>query len=221
MRIGSGGYNNMFAQQALAAKNKDTSNNILNDAVEQVKPDATAVMSVLDVSEVQGSGAATSKDEHTKTNKSGINTAINFDISKNINGSYNKMLEDLRAQRSELNEKTKKDVAAAKKQVLGGLLKRVEMMQGNMYSSRSWTNLMKTYGKSKSISLDENADAADLEKAIRAISGALGALQKAKPEDSKQREMLPLVMKIGGTASEQAAVSAAAKAVTQTTGLKV
>jgi hypothetical protein len=221
MRIGSGGYNNMFAQQVLTAKNKETANNISNDAKEQPKPDAASGMSVSDVSEVQDSAAAMSKDGHIKTNKSGINKAINFDISKNTDGNHNKMLEDLRAQRSELNEKTKNDVAAAKKQVLGGLLKRVEMMQGNMYSSRSWTNLIKTYGKSKSISLDEDADAADLEKAIRAISGALGALQKAKPEDSKQREMLPLVMKIGGTASEQAAVSAAAGAVAQTTGLKI
>ena len=223
MRIGSGGnYNILNYQQALTTKKKETENNELNAVKDQSKLNvAVDDISMHNDSETQTATAAISNEESIETAKDTANTAISFDISKNTVGMYDKMLEDLRTQRSELDEKTKNDVAAAKKQILGGLLGRVEMMQGSMYSSKSWANLMKTYGISKAVSLDDDADIVDLEKAIKDIVGAINALRKAETEDTKQREMLPLVMKMGGTASEQAAITAAVKSVTKATGIKI
>jgi len=143
------------------------------------------------------------------------------DISKITAESLDKMREDLRAQMSASNENAKQSEAAMKKITLGGLLKRVEMMQGRMYSSRSWEALMKIYGVSKPIYLDDDADIADIEKAIRDLNNALGALKKAEAEDTGQRKMLPAVIKPGGTAYGQAAISASTKTAAQATGVKI
>ena len=80
---------------------------------------------------------------------------------------------------------------------------------------------MKIYGISKPVYLDDDADLADIEKAIKDINGALAALKKAEADDTQQRKMLPAVIKMGGTAYEQAVVSASAKTASQAKGVKI
>lgn len=139
-----------------------------------------------------------------------------FDMYEESLEGYNRTLEDLRRQLLQANENNDKMTTEFKRQFLTGLLTRVEVMQSNMYSSRSWELLMKVYGITKPISLDDDANVADIEKAIRDLSGALNSLRKAEMDDTKHREGLPLTIKPGGTAYEQAAMSVAAGAVAKT-----
>ncbi|MCL2086790.1 MAG: hypothetical protein FWH05_04250 [Oscillospiraceae bacterium] len=129
---------------------------------------------------------------------------------------FDKPRNDLRDRFSTTNENSDKLTAEMKKVTLNGLLKRVEMMQSNMYSGRSWKQLMKIYGITKAVSLNDEATAEELEKAIRDLTAAITALKKSQPDDKKHREMLPLTIKPGGTAREQSK-NANAKTVFQTT----
>ncbi|MCL2050219.1 MAG: hypothetical protein FWG91_00605 [Lachnospiraceae bacterium] len=129
---------------------------------------------------------------------------------------FKEFIENMKA-----NESSDNDVMAIKKQALCGLLKRVEMTQGTYYSSSSWKRLMATYGKTKPISLNDEASVPEIEKAISELNAALSALKKAEKDDDKQRDALPLVMEAGGTAYEQATLAVQAAALPQIAGISL
>jgi hypothetical protein len=101
--------------------------------------------------------------------------------------------ERFNAQASESNSDSISSEAS--QQALGGLLKRVEMMQGDLYTGRSWSRLMKTYSSAKAVSLKEPPDEQDLRRALRALMCDFMALQQAEKDDNSFREKLPLVLK--------------------------
>ena len=151
--------------------------------------------------------------------KNATDSTAKLDRYEDDGDNYKRMLEDMKRQIDASKENAKKEAAAMKKKVLGGLIGRVEIMQGHLYSSRSWSNLMKIYGSAKSVHMSENADLADIEKAIRDLSGGLSTLREAELDDTQQRERLPLVIKPGGTVYEQAGMAVAAGNVAQSAGI--
>ena len=165
--------------------------------------------------DIPGSGAELPPENAEQTVQTPANVDAQNILEENKTENFNKTHDNLCDRFSATNENTDKETAEMKRVTLNGLLKRVEMMQGTMYSSRSWEQLMKMYGITKPVSLDDEAAVEDLEKAIRDLTGAITALKNAEHEDTKQRELLPLTIEPGGTAYEQAKMSADFKAVAQ------
>ncbi|MCL2717455.1 MAG: hypothetical protein FWE14_01555 [Lachnospiraceae bacterium] len=96
---------------------------------------------------------------------------------------------------SSKNNSSNAIIVEAKKQTLGGLLKRVEMMQSNLYTGRSWSRLMKTYGNSQAVFLKESAEERDVDRALRSLTRDLMALRQAENDEDPHREKLPVVLK--------------------------
>lgn len=146
--------------------------------------------------------------------KGSSDTAAMFDIFESDTAHLKTMLENL-CEQLDASKDNDKMLAEFKRQFLTGLLTRVEIMQGDVYSSRSWSQLMGVYGVTKPVSLNENADLATIEKAIKDLTAAFNSLRKAEEDDTKLRERLPLVIKTGGTAHEQAGMVVFAETVAQ------
>ena len=95
-------------------------------------------------------------------------------------------------------------VKAARRQLLSGLINRVEMKQSNMFSGKSWNKLMKAYSVGKTVYMNEAAEIRAINRAIREMTGALNALkpaEKADKEDDERHNPLPLVLNLGSSDS--------------------
>jgi len=94
-----------------------------------------------------------------------------------------------------MSETTENVSLMASKQALGSILKRVEMMQSDLYTGRSWGRLMKTYSSSKAVFLRESPDEKDINRALRSLMRDFMALQQAEIEEDPFRDKLPVVLK--------------------------
>jgi len=95
-------------------------------------------------------------------------------------------------------------VKAARRQLLSGLINRVEMKQSNMFSGKSWNKLMKAYSVGKTVYMNEAAEIRAINRAIREMTGALNAMKPAErvdKEDDERHNPLPLVLNLGGSDS--------------------
>jgi hypothetical protein len=131
-----------------------------------------------------------------------------------------KQLKEMQNAANGLAESAADAASAAKKQTLNGLIKRVEMMQSNMYSSKSWNKLMKVYAKAKSVEISETTDMRALRRATSELMSALSALEQAEKDDNDMREMLPVVLDLSKekTPAQAFAADAAAAAAPAVTG---
>jgi len=95
----------------------------------------------------------------------------------------------------EESENNENGSLTANKQALGSILKRVEMMQSDLYTGRSWGKLMKTYSSSKAVFLKDSSDEKDINRALRSLMRDFMALQQAETDEDSFREKLPVVLK--------------------------
>ncbi|MCL2702017.1 MAG: hypothetical protein FWE91_00195 [Defluviitaleaceae bacterium] len=124
---------------------------------------------------------------------------------------FMRQLKETQSAANSISESAENAGITAKQQNLGGLLKRVEMMNGMMYSGASWNALMKAYGKAKPLSMNESRSVKDLNKAISELTAALAALEAAEKEaDGEFREGLPVILDIALEGSKTSADAAAA-----------
>ena len=91
----------------------------------------------------------------------------------------------------------------ALKQALAGLMSRIEMLQGDMYTASSWSKLMKTYGGAKGVYMQEPPNEQSLNRTLRNLTCDFTGLKRADPDGSSVREKLPLVLP-NDTSNEQA-----------------
>ena len=108
--------------------------------------------------------------------------------------------------------------AEALKQALGSLLGRIAMLQGELYTARSWSKLMKAYGSSMAVYLKDVPDELDLDRAFRNLMGDFIGLRDAEKDENPIREKLPVVLK-EDTSDAQAVAVAVATAGSSSPGL--
>lgn len=72
---------------------------------------------------------------------------------------------------------------AAKRQILEGLIKTVQMLQGEMYTKDSWKACMSSYKNALIASAKQDAGSKALDKAINLLRAGLSRLEVVEPED--------------------------------------
>jgi hypothetical protein len=119
-------------------------------------------------------------------------------------------LRELRSAAEDMSKATENAPRDSKLQTLGGLIKRVEMLQSIMYSGRSWNSLMKVYTKAKTLKNSESDDIRAIRRAINELTGALTGLEQAErveKDDDEIHERFPVVinLSVGSSGGQQVA----------------